>query len=194
VRVKWKIAPSQTLKKSLIDFIYFLPSQDPGGRQVGAVHLTSSPASPHAAGLTAFPATPPSYHFAPQTSSPYIQRAVVVASADGPAVPGVAEAFWPGLTTRLDTAEPDLSALSLAASPTAQASAEVEAALARAAFEAAGARTQQLGLPVLDPAFGGGRPGYQSRPPGRPHYPPAHKTVVDRGEHEDIKVIHFGVV
>jgi hypothetical protein len=164
---------------------------------VGAVHLTSSPASPHAGGLPAFPATPPSYHFAPQTSSPYIQRAVVVASADGPTVPGAAESFWPGLTTRLDSAEPDLSALSLAASPAAQASAEVEAAMARAAFEAAGARTQQqqqqqLGLPVLDPAFG--RPGYQSRPPGRPHYPPPHKTVGDRGEHEDIKVIHFGVV
>jgi hypothetical protein len=166
---------------------------------VGAVHLTSSPASPHAGGgLPAFPATPPSYHFAPQTSSPYIQRAVVVAPADGPAVPGVAaEAFWPGLTTRLDTGEPDLSALSLAASPTAQASAEVEAAMARAAFEAAGARTQQqqqLGLPVLDPACGGGRPVYQSRPSGRPHCPPPHKTVGDRGEHEDIKVIHFGVV
>ncbi len=166
---------------------------------MGAVHLTSSPASPHAAGgLPAFPATPPSYHFAPQTSSPYIQRAVAVASADGPAVPGAAESFWPGLTTRLDTAaEPDLSALSLAASSTAQASAEVEAAMARAAFEAAGARTQQqqqLGLPVLEAAFGGGRPGYQSRPSGRPHYPPPHKTVGDRGEHEDIKVIHFGVV
>jgi hypothetical protein len=85
----------------------------------------------------------------------------------------------------------DLSALTLAASlPPEAASTES----ATKAFEATGARSQQqLGLPVLE-SFGG-RPSYKSRPPaGRPHYQPPTKSGGERPDHEDIKVIHFGVV
>jgi len=168
-------------------------------RPLGAVQQISSPAAPLAGGRPSFPASSPSFHYAPHTSSPYIQRAVLT-SADCPTASVVAaDNFWPSPSRPPVPAELDLSALTLAASPAghreAQASAAMESAVARAVFQSAGVRTQQqLGLPVLESAFGGVRPMYESRPSGRPHYPHPPQPLGDRGEHEDIKVIHFGVV
>ena len=156
---------------------------------------------------TAFlPAGTPPNHFGPQTSSPYIQRSNVV-SAVLDDDHGVEEG-------RLMA---NLSALSLAAGrPEAAIVREAAQVAVRRVSEPAGgeaaARLQQqqqrIGIPVLE-SFGGRPPMPAAVYPSRSGPPPTvarrpqyhhHQSsstaagVDSRGEHEDIKVIHFGVV
>jgi hypothetical protein len=150
-------------------------------------------------------------YFAPQTSSPYIQRSAVTVGGGGKDEDFLTKAIG----------DLDISALSLSASATTRPTASVEkrdvhvAPLQQELQQQFQIQQQQqihyqqrVGLPIFE-SFGA-RPStavaaaaasYPSRTTtGRHQYhpPPPPPTTshsgVDRGEHEDIKVIHFGVV
>ena len=205
---KWKIVPSFT-PLLLYPLLLYPPPldllQDP------VVVVAARPHLPYVAAVQTPPATaflpagtPPNY-FGPQTSSPYIQRSNVV-SAVLDDDHGVEEG-------RLMA---NLSALSLAAGrPEAAIVREAAQVAVRRVSEPAGgeaaARLQQqqrIGIPVLE-SFGGRPPMPAAVYPSRSGPPPTvarrpqyhhHQSsstaagVDSRGEHEDIKVIHFGVV